>query len=160
MSQFLNRTNTSAGGQGTNMKKKRYLVLSDGTVYEGFAFGADVSAIGELVFTTGMCGYIETLTDPSYYGQIVLQTYPLIGNYGIIEDAIRDFLGPVPLLSAAECGAAALQKRLEAEGLCADRETGTARFFVSCGTASFDAFASRYLDLGPVHAAEVAPMEL
>ncbi len=90
MSQFLNRTNTSAGGQGTNMKKKRYLVLSDGTVYEGFAFGADVSAIGELVFTTGMCGYIETLTDPSYYGQIVLQTYPLIGNYGIIED---DFEG-------------------------------------------------------------------
>ncbi|MBQ3995437.1 MAG: carbamoyl phosphate synthase small subunit, partial [Clostridia bacterium] len=72
------------------MKKKRYLVLSDGTVYEGFAFGADVSAIGELVFTTGMCGYIETLTDPSYYGQIVLQTYPLIGNYGIIED---DFEG-------------------------------------------------------------------
>lgn len=90
MSQFLNRINSSAGEQGAHMKKKRYLVLSDGTVYEGFAFGADVSAIGELVFTTGMCGYIETLTDPSYYGQIVLQTYPLIGNYGIIED---DFEG-------------------------------------------------------------------
>ena len=56
MSQFLNRTNTSAGGQGTNMKKKRYLVLSDGTVYEGFAFGADVSAIGELVFTSSSAG--------------------------------------------------------------------------------------------------------
>ena len=65
--------------------KKRYLVLSDGTVFEGMAFGADVESIGELVFTTGMNGYIETLTDPSYYGQIVLQTYPLIGNYGIIE---------------------------------------------------------------------------
>ena len=55
---------------------------------------------------------------------------------------------------------AALQKRLSAEGLCADRETGTARFFVSCETAPFDAFASRYLDLGPVHAAELVPMEL
>lgn len=70
--------------------KKRYLVLSDGTVFEGLAFGADAETVGELVFTTGMNGYIETLTDPSYYGQIVLQTYPLIGNYGIIED---DFEG-------------------------------------------------------------------
>lgn len=71
---------------------KRYLVLADGTVYEGEAFGADVAStsVGELVFTTGMCGYIETLTDPSYYGQIVLQTFPLIGNYGIIEN---DFEG-------------------------------------------------------------------
>lgn len=71
---------------------KRYLVLSDGTVYEGKAFGAEITEnrIGELVFTTGMCGYIETLTDPSYFGQIVLQTFPLIGNYGIIEE---DFEG-------------------------------------------------------------------
>lgn len=63
---------------------KRYLVLKDGTVFEGEAFGANTSAVGELVFTTGMCGYIETLTDPSYAGQIVLQTFPMIGNYGII----------------------------------------------------------------------------
>lgn len=69
---------------------KRYLILEDGTVFEGKAFGADVSAVGELVFTTGMCGYIETLTDESYFGQIVLQTFPLIGNYGIIEE---DFEG-------------------------------------------------------------------
>ena len=60
--------------------KKRYLVLSDGTVYEGEAFGADSESVGELVFTTGMEGYTETLTDPSYYGQIVMQTFPLIGN--------------------------------------------------------------------------------
>ncbi|MFR3922490.1 MAG: carbamoyl-phosphate synthase domain-containing protein [Dysosmobacter welbionis] len=46
--------------------------------------------MGELVFTTGMCGYLETLTDPSYAGQIVMQTYPLIGNYGIIPE---DFEG-------------------------------------------------------------------
>ena len=69
---------------------KRYLVLSDGTIYEGEAFGADVAATGELVFSTGVAGYIETLTDPSYYGQIVMQTFPQIGNYGIIE---ADFEG-------------------------------------------------------------------
>lgn len=64
--------------------KKRYLVLEDGQVFEGNAFGAEGECTGELVFTTGMCGYVETLTDPSYYGQIVLQTFPLIGNYGMI----------------------------------------------------------------------------
>ena len=90
MSQFLTREDARNKAPGTRTMKKRYLVLSDGTVYEGYAFGADVEAVGELVFTTGMNGYIETLTDPSYYGQIVLQTYPLIGNYGIIED---DFEG-------------------------------------------------------------------
>ncbi len=65
---------------------KRYLVLENGKVFEGQAFGAEASTVGELVFTTGTCGYIETLTDPSYYGQIVLQTFPLIGNYGIIPE--------------------------------------------------------------------------
>lgn len=70
--------------------KKRYLVLEDGQVFAGNAFGADAERVGELVFTTGMCGYIETLTDPSYYGQIVLQTFPSIGNYGIIP---ADFEG-------------------------------------------------------------------
>lgn len=69
---------------------KRYLVLQDGTVFEGEAFGAETSSIGELVFSTGMSGYIETLTDPSYYGQIVMQTFPLVGNYGIIP---ADFEG-------------------------------------------------------------------
>ena len=57
--------------------KKRYLILEDGSVFEGAAVGADVSRVGELVFTTAMCGYTETLTDPSYYGQIVMQTFPL-----------------------------------------------------------------------------------
>lgn len=66
--------------------KKAYLVLSNGKVFEGKRFGAEGSALGELVFTTGVVGYTETLTDPSYYGQIVLQTFPLIGNYGVIEE--------------------------------------------------------------------------
>ncbi len=64
---------------------KRYLILSDGSVFEGSAIGADGETTGEVVFTTAMVGYMETLTDPSYYGQIVTQTFPLIGNYGAIE---------------------------------------------------------------------------
>lgn len=66
--------------------KKAYLVLQNGDIFEGYSFGGEGSTVGELVFTTGMCGYIETLTDPSYFGQIVMQTFPLIGNYGFIED--------------------------------------------------------------------------
>ena len=69
---------------------KRYLVLENGEAFVGLAFGAPCDTVGELVFTTGMNGYIETLTDPSYCGQIVLQTFPLIGNYGIIP---ADFEG-------------------------------------------------------------------
>ncbi len=63
-----------------------YIVLEDGNTYKGKSFGAEKEALGEMVFTTGMNGYIETLTDPSYYGQIVMQTFPLIGNYGMIEE--------------------------------------------------------------------------
>lgn len=64
--------------------KKIYLVLEDGQAFEGYSFGAETAAVGELVFQTGMVGYIETLTDPAYFGQIVLQTFPMIGNYGMI----------------------------------------------------------------------------
>ena len=67
-----------------------YLVLSNGVTFEGSRIGAHVDRIGELVFTTGMEGYLETLTDPSYFGQIVTQTFPMIGNYGVIEE---DFEG-------------------------------------------------------------------
>ena len=70
--------------------KKAYLVLENGRVFQGCRFGADSDAVGELVFHTGVVGYVETLTDPGYAGQIVMQTYPLIGNYGIMEE---DFEG-------------------------------------------------------------------
>lgn len=63
---------------------KAFLILADGTVFEGKSIGAQGKTIGETVFTTGMTGYLETLTDPSYFGQIVTQTFPLIGNYGVI----------------------------------------------------------------------------
>ncbi|MEK6268780.1 MAG: carbamoyl phosphate synthase small subunit [Planococcus sp. (in: firmicutes)] len=65
---------------------KRYLILEDGTVFEGTAFGGDDASVGEIVFNTSMTGYQEILSDPSYCGQIVTMTYPLIGNYGINSD--------------------------------------------------------------------------
>lgn len=65
---------------------KVYLTLQNGKQFIGKRFGADGDVIGELVFTTGMTGYVETLTDPSYFGQIVTQTFPLIGNYGVTPD--------------------------------------------------------------------------
>ena len=66
--------------------KKAYLLLADGTLFEGTAVGYEGQSIGEVVFNTGMAGYQEVLTDPSYYGQVVTMTYPLIGNYGINFD--------------------------------------------------------------------------
>ncbi|MBO4729526.1 MAG: glutamine-hydrolyzing carbamoyl-phosphate synthase small subunit [Spirochaetaceae bacterium] len=63
---------------------KAWLILADGTIFEGTSIGKTGRTTGETVFTTGMTGYLETLTDPSYFGQIVTQTFPLIGNYGVI----------------------------------------------------------------------------
>ena len=69
--------------------KKAILLLEDGTQFEGNGFGAETSSIGEVVFHTGMTGYQEILTDPSYAGQMVTMTYPHIGNYGINSDDIE-----------------------------------------------------------------------
>jgi carbamoyl-phosphate synthase small subunit len=68
-----------------SMKKTVYIITANGKIFKGYSFGVEKDVVGELVFTTGMTGYIETLTDPSYFGQIVIQTFPLIGNYGIIN---------------------------------------------------------------------------
>lgn len=65
---------------------KAYLVLENGRVFEGESFGAVGDTVGELVFTTGVVGYVETLTDPSYAGQIIMHTFPQLGNYGIIPE--------------------------------------------------------------------------
>ena len=70
-----------------------YLILENGAVFKGQSFGYVGEAVGELVFSTKMTGYMETLADPAYSGQIVLQTFPLIGNYGVIPE---DF-GPGPV---------------------------------------------------------------
>ena len=68
------------------MADRAILVLEDGSIYEGFSFGSPMDSYGEVVFNTSMAGYQEMLTDPSYAGQIVVPTYPLIGNYGINDE--------------------------------------------------------------------------
>lgn len=73
-------------------KKKRWLMLKDGTCLEGLTFGSDLETYGEVVFNTGMIGYPEALTDPSYEGQILCFTYPLIGNYGVPGEDLEDKL--------------------------------------------------------------------
>lgn len=84
--------------------KTAYLVLSDGTVYEGKSLGAQGMTTGEVVFNTGMTGYQEVLSDPSYAGQIVLFTYPLIGNYGINDDDFEsDRLQPTGVIVKEAC---------------------------------------------------------
>ncbi|HRF59100.1 MAG TPA: glutamine-hydrolyzing carbamoyl-phosphate synthase small subunit [Fimbriimonadaceae bacterium] len=81
-----------------------FLVLSDGTVVEGRTLGAVGETTGEVVFNTGMTGYQEILTDPSYAGQIVLLTYPLVGNYGINEDDFEsDRLQPAGFIVREAC---------------------------------------------------------
>src|SRR3712207_7762668 len=65
-------------------------MLEDGTVFDGIGFGYPSSIAGEVVFNTGMVGYTETLTDPSYRGQILCLTYPLVGNYGVPSYDIKD----------------------------------------------------------------------
>ena len=76
--------------------KKATLILEDGSTFEGISFGAETSRSGEVVFNTAMTAYPESLTDPSYMGQILVSTYPLIGNYGVpprvTTDGMSDFL--------------------------------------------------------------------
>lgn len=73
-----------------NRGKEVKLILENGVEFEGFSFGAEHSASGEVVFNTGMVGYPESLTDPSYKGQILALTYPLIGNYGVPDKIVDD----------------------------------------------------------------------
>lgn len=83
---------------------KRFLILDDGSIYEGRPLGADGETIGEVVFNTGMTGYQEILSDPSYAGQMVMLTYPLIGNYGINEDDFEsDRIQPTGLIVREAC---------------------------------------------------------
>ena len=78
------------------------LALEDGTVFTGRAFGARGEVDGEVVFNTSMTGYQEILTDPSYHGQIVAMTYPMIGNYGVnAEDAESAAPGSEPSSSGS-----------------------------------------------------------
>ena len=69
---------------------RAFLILEDGTVFAGESIGSTREVISEIVFNTSMTGYLEVLTDPSYAGQAVVMTYPLIGNYGITPDMESD----------------------------------------------------------------------
>ena len=71
------------------MKKKVYVTLQNGKVFQGYRFGANGNVSGELIFSTSMVGYVETLTDPCNYGKILVQTFPLIGNYGFISKDVE-----------------------------------------------------------------------
>ena len=82
------------------MRREAKLILDDGTVFCGWSFGAEQNATGEVVFNTAMTGYPESLTDPSYAGQILVTTYPLIGNYGVPTVALED--NGLPVLMESE----------------------------------------------------------
>ena len=108
---------------------KVYIILEDGHIFEGKSFGATAEALGELVFTTGVVGYVETLTDPSYAGQIIMHTFPQIGNYGMISEdyesekchakavVVRDFCD-VPSNFRCEETLDAFLKRQGVPGVC------------------------------------------
>ena len=81
----------------SHAERGMHLELEDGTVYRGYSFGAERSIAGELVFQTGMVGYPESITDPSYRGQILVFTFPLVGNYGVpSRDAMDNVLHDLP----------------------------------------------------------------
>ena len=83
---------------------KALIALEDGTLFEGHSFTGPGEAVGEIVFNTSMSGYQEVLTDPSYTGQIVTMTYPLIGNYGInSDDMASSSLGVVKRPATLRC---------------------------------------------------------
>ncbi len=83
--------------QATDAPRRAFLTLEDGSVFQGFSFGYEKPCAGEVVFNTAMTGYPESLTDPSYEGQILVTTYPILGNYGVpskevkSEDNVSDY---------------------------------------------------------------------
>mmetsp|Transcript_30203 Transcript_30203/g.68592 ORF Transcript_30203/g.68592 Transcript_30203/m.68592 type:complete len:1531 (+) Transcript_30203:172-4764(+) len=91
--------NTNSGTDRSDRQLKAILTLEDGSVFEGISFGAEKAINGEVVFSTGMVGYTESLTDPSYRGQMLTLTFPMVGNYGVPSDTIIDKHG---LLAAFE----------------------------------------------------------
>ena len=81
--QSTEEANANSFAQVASKVRRGKLVLEDGTTFEGISFGAHRAMAGEVVFSTGMVGYPEAFTDPSFTGQILTMTYPLIGNYGV-----------------------------------------------------------------------------
>jgi carbamoyl-phosphate synthase small subunit len=95
-------SSTPARSASRSPRRQGTLFLEDGTRFDGAGFGASTTSVGEVVFTTGMVGYPESLTDPSYRGQILTFTYPLIGNYGVPSTTARDEWGLPGYLESTE----------------------------------------------------------
>jgi hypothetical protein len=112
--------------------KKCALILQDGTRWEGEAFGAEVSASGEAVFQTGMVGYPEALTDPSYKRQILVITFPLVGNYGVPDENILDEYGIIKYMESNKVHVAALVVSASPAPLCAHRFPVARLLFTDC----------------------------
>ena len=108
-------------------KKEALLLLEDGSIFFGIGFGAEVDAVGEVVFNTGMVGYLESMTDPSYAGQILSFTYPLIGNYGVPPYSSRDMYG-LPRFFESNC--------IKAKGIVVQEACGTPSHWASKTTLS------------------------
>lgn len=89
-------------------ERRARLILQDGLVLEGTSFGAEVNVAGEVVFQTGMVGYVESLTDPSYCRQLLVLTYPLIGNYGVPSSQEKDANGIPKFFESDKIHASAL----------------------------------------------------
>ena len=104
---FIRNVNTNSG-RDPESKVRARLTLQDGSVFEGTSFGAEKSTNGEVVFSTGMVGYTESLTDPSYRGQILTLTYPMVGNYGVPSTTDLDNYGLKKAFESNEIHASAL----------------------------------------------------
>ena len=115
------------GTRRRGLARRAILALQDGSWYEGESFGAEVDSFGEVVFNTSMTGYQEILTDPSYAGQIVIPTYPIIGNYGVngehMESREHSALPASPCASTAwtpatTCPTMTIHEYLASQGIC------------------------------------------
>jgi carbamoyl-phosphate synthase small subunit len=113
-----------------------YVLLEDGTLFEGLACGADIHAVGEIVFTTSMSGYQEAMTDPSYAGQLITFTYPMIGNYGISAEAMES--------DRIHAGAAIMRAAVDRED-APGAEMGWLTWLTDCGVPAITDLDTRAL---------------
>ncbi len=113
-----------------------YVLLADGTRFDGIACGADVAAVGEVVFTTAMTGYQEAVSDPSYAGQLLTFTYPQIGNYGVSAEAMES--------DRIHARAVIMRQAVDHE-LAASAEAGWCRWLTDCGVPAISDIDTRAL---------------
>lgn len=155
---------------------KAYLILEDGSVVEGEAFGAAKTVFGELVFNTGMTGYQESLTDPSYHGQVLMFTYPMVGNYGVNDaDWESDKVWPRAVVVREWCrepehrqSTQTLHDWLASQGVpgiagvdtraltLKTREKGCLRCFVTHDAGEVEALRAKVADMPSVEAQNLA----